>query len=46
MELRQVMRTTPASREFTEDDVSDSLLYDSLDHARFAPNGVTGRRGG
>ena len=39
MELRRAMRTTPASREFTEDDVADDVLYDILEHARFAPNG-------
>jgi nitroreductase len=39
VELRQVMRTTPATREFTGDDVPDAVLYDILDQARFAPNG-------
>ncbi|HEY2330497.1 MAG TPA: nitroreductase family protein [Acidimicrobiales bacterium] len=39
MELRQAMRTTPASREFTDDDIPDDTLYDILEHARFAPNG-------
>jgi nitroreductase len=33
------MRTTPATREFTDDDVPDAVLYDILDQARFAPNG-------
>jgi nitroreductase len=33
------MRTTPATREFTYDDVPDAVLYDILDQARFAPNG-------
>jgi nitroreductase len=33
------MRTTPASREFIDEDVSDAVLYDILEHARFAPNG-------
>ncbi len=33
------MRTTPASREFTDDDIPDADLYDILEHARFAPNG-------
>jgi nitroreductase len=33
------MRTTPSSREFTDDDISDAELYDILEHARFAPNG-------
>jgi nitroreductase len=39
VELRQAMRTTPASREFTDDDIPDDTLYDILEHARFAPNG-------
>jgi nitroreductase len=39
MELRQVMRTTPSTRLFTEDPVPDAVLYDILDDARFAPNG-------
>ena len=33
------MRTTPAVRAFTDDDIPDDVLYDILDHARFAPNG-------
>jgi nitroreductase len=39
MELRDVMTTTPATREFSDDPLSDSALYDILDRARFAPNG-------
>jgi nitroreductase len=39
VELREVMRTTPASREYTDDDIPDAVLYDILDVARFAPNG-------
>lgn len=39
MDLLTAMRTTPATREFTEDDVSDAVLYDILEAARFAPNG-------
>jgi nitroreductase len=39
MELRQAMRTTPATRQFTDDALPDDALYDILDHARFAPNG-------
>jgi len=39
MELLDAMRTTPASRSFTEDDISDEVLFDILDAARFAPNG-------
>jgi len=39
MELRHVMRTTPATREFTDEPVPDEVLLDILDHARFAPNG-------
>ena len=39
MELREVMRTTPATRDFTDAPVSDELLYSLLDVARFAPSG-------
>lgn len=39
MELRAAMRTTPATRDFTDDDISEEVLYDILEHARFAPNG-------
>jgi nitroreductase len=39
MDLTAAMRTTPATREFTSDPVSDEVLYDILDDARFAPNG-------
>lgn len=33
------MRTTPATRVFTDDPVPDEVLHRMLDHARFAPNG-------
>jgi nitroreductase len=39
MELAEVMRTTPAVREFTDEPVADEVVYDLLDLARFAPNG-------
>ena len=39
MELRAAMRTTPATRAFTDDPVPDDVLYSILEHARFAPNG-------
>jgi nitroreductase len=39
MELREVMRTTPATREFTDEPVPDELLHRILDVARFAPSG-------
>ncbi len=39
MDLYEVMRTTPASREFTGDPVPDDVLYQILEHARFAPSG-------
>jgi nitroreductase len=39
MELLHAMRTTPATREFTDDDLPDDVLYEILDTARFAPNG-------
>lgn len=39
MELARVMRTTPATREFTDDAVPDEVLHRILEHARFAPSG-------
>jgi nitroreductase len=39
MDLYDVMRTTPASREFTGDPLPDDVLHRILDHARFAPSG-------
>jgi nitroreductase len=39
VELLHAMRTTPATRAFTDDDLPDDVLYDILDEARYAPNG-------
>lgn len=39
MELRDVMRTTPASREFTDQPVPDEVVHELLEVARFAPSG-------
>lgn len=39
MELYDVMRTTPAVREFTDDPLPDETLHRILDNARFAPSG-------
>ena len=39
MELFDVMRTTFAAREFTDDPISDATLYKILEAARFAPSG-------
>ncbi len=39
MELYDVMRTTPAVREFTDDPLPDDVLHTILDNARFAPSG-------
>lgn len=39
MELYDVMRTTFAVREFTDDPLPDQVLYRILDNARFAPSG-------
>ncbi len=39
MDLYDVMRTTPAVREFTNEPLPDRTLHRILDHARFAPSG-------
>ena len=39
MELYEVMRTTFAAREFTEQPVSDATIAKILEEARFAPSG-------
>ncbi len=39
MELYQVMRTTFSAREFTNEPLTDEVLYRILDNARFAPSG-------
>jgi nitroreductase len=39
MELYDVMRTTPAVREYTGDPLPDEVLERILDNARFAPSG-------
>ncbi len=39
MELYDVMRTTFAAREFTDDPLPDDTLFKILDTARFAPSG-------
>ena len=39
MELYEVMRTTFAARDFTDDPVPDSVLETILENARFAPSG-------
>ncbi|HXY93822.1 MAG TPA: nitroreductase family protein [Acidimicrobiia bacterium] len=39
MELSRAMRTTPSTREFTDDPLPDDVLHQILDDARFAPNG-------
>ena len=39
MDLREVMSTTFAAREFTDDPVDDATLHRILDAARFAPSG-------
>lgn len=38
-DLYDVMRTTPATREFTDEPIAHDVLYRILDHARFAPSG-------
>lgn len=39
MELYDVMRTTFAARDFTDEPVPDSVLHKVLENARFAPSG-------
>ncbi len=39
MQFEEVVRTTFAAREFTDDPISEAVLYRILDHARFAPSG-------
>jgi nitroreductase len=39
VELYDVMRTTPATRDFTDQAVPDEVVHRILDHARFAPSG-------
>jgi len=39
IELFDVMRTTFAARDYTGAELSDAVLYDILDNARFAPSG-------
>jgi len=39
MDLNDALRTTGSIREFSPEPVSDQLLYDILDDARFAPSG-------
>ena len=39
MELNEVMRSTFAARDYTGEEMSDSVLYKILDNARFAPSG-------
>ncbi|MGA8256067.1 MAG: nitroreductase family protein [Nocardioides sp.] len=39
MDLYDVMRTTAAVREFTDDPLPDDVLYRILEQARFAPSG-------
>src|SRR5277367_1983184 len=39
VDLHDVMRTTAAVREFTDDPLPDDVLERILDNARFAPSG-------
>jgi nitroreductase len=39
MEVYEAMRTTFAARQYTDDTISDEVLYRILDNARFAPSG-------
>src|SRR5262245_66291445 len=39
MDLYDAMRTTFSARDFTDDPISDDVIFKILDHARFAPSG-------
>ncbi len=39
MELNEAMRTTFAARDYTGEPISDEVLYEVIDNARFAPSG-------
>lgn len=39
MDLTEVMRTTFAARQFTNDPIEDEVVHRILEHARFAPSG-------
>ena len=39
MEITEVLRTTFAARQFTDDPVPDDVIASMLEHARFAPSG-------
>ena len=39
MDLFEVMRTTFAAREYTDDPLPDEVLFDLIENARFAPSG-------
>ena len=39
MDLRQALRTTPATREFTDKSIDLATIREILDDARFAPSG-------
>lgn len=39
MDLFDVMRTTFAAREYTDDPLPDEVLHELIEHARFAPSG-------
>ena len=45
MDYQEVMRTTFAARDFTGEPIPDTVVYEILDHARFAPSGGN-RQGG
>ena len=39
MDITEVIRTTFAARQFTDDPVPDEVIERMIEHARFAPSG-------
>ena len=39
MEISEALKTTGSIRDYTDEQVSDEVLFDIIDTARFAPSG-------